>query len=144
MLRLHRLIPLHWSIIGVCFLSLVALGCGSGPRRVGLEGDVSYRGRPIKQGTIQFEPFDAKNSYSAGAMIVDGHYSIPRAKGLLPGTYSVKISATEPKAPAPSPDGNPDGMLVVRELLPARYNMKTQLTEDVSASDPNMINFKLD
>jgi len=62
---------------------------------------------------------------------------------LLPGKYSVKLSSTEPRTAANSGDA-PGGFLVVRELLPAKYNARTELTAEITAENPNQINFHLE
>jgi hypothetical protein len=106
-----------------------------------VEGTVAYQGAPIKTGSIRFEPMDAAQGYSAGSVIKDGRYSIAAKDGLLPGKYSVKISSTEPTG---GKSDAPGGILQARELLPEKYNTRTGLTQEVTASNPNTINFKLD
>jgi hypothetical protein len=110
---------------------------------VALKGTITYQGAPIKEGSIQFEPTDAAQSYSAGAVVKDGSYSISADKGLLPGKYSVKISAPEAGG-APSPDQAPGAFNLAKERLPAKYNTQTKLTAEITAANPNQVDFKLD
>jgi len=43
---------------------LFLAGCGSGSKRVGVQGTVTYKGEPVKEGSITFEPFDPAQAYA--------------------------------------------------------------------------------
>ena len=79
----------------VLFLGALA-GCGWGETLgVGVSGAVTYKGQPIKEGTIAFIPMSGTNGPSGGGNIDDGKYAIPRKAGLAPGKYRVEIRAFE-------------------------------------------------
>lgn len=112
------------------------VGCGPASNRRALEGDVSFRGAPVREGAIQFFPDGVANGDSTGAMIVDGKYKIPAENGLPPGVYAVSISAPNHKGKRPSLDEAPGAPFVAAELLPDKYNRKSILKVEVS-SDPS-------
>ena len=134
-------------MIRCCLLACLPLlvGCGSGSGRVGVQGSVSYKDAPLKQGTISFEPMGetraANPNYSAGSLIKDGTYNIEAEKGLLPGQYSVKISSTSGGAPG---DTLPGTFPLAKEVLPEKYNSQTKLTAEITATNPNKKDFPLD
>jgi hypothetical protein len=94
---------------------------------------VTLDGVPLKSGQIRFVPVDGQSS-TAGAAITDGKY---QAKVPV-GEKSVEITSEKEgparkmygEAPAGSP---PTG--AGRELIPAKYNARTELKIDVKAGD---------
>ena len=50
-------------------------------------------GKPLADGSITFIP--AGKGISAGGKIVDSHYELSSKDGLVPGTYQVRINASE-------------------------------------------------
>ena len=60
----------------LALISLVAVGCNDGggddlPREP-ISGTVSYDGKPLANGTIQFQPATQAEGMAAGGMVVDG------------------------------------------------------------------------
>ena len=131
----------------LCFaivLSALAVGCGEGKDpngRQALSGTVTFQGKPLDGASIKFLAAE-KNGLSAGALIRDGKYQIPRDQGLVPGTYRVLISALEP---TPTPTGAPgsDPAPPAKELLPPEYNVATTLTVEVKADQDNKFDFTI-
>jgi hypothetical protein len=110
----------------VTALVLVLAGC-SGVRTATVKGTVTYNGDKVESGVITFFPVDGMTP-TAGATITDGTYT-----ARVPiGTVQVVINATKitgktKKYPtAESPD-----RCEVEELLPARYNTRSELQLDV-------------
>ena len=64
-------------------------------------------------------------------MIKDGSFSIEQSAGLVPGTYAVYINATEKRGDTAQSGGfaEPGGRVgrPPKELIPAKYNTKTEL-----------------
>jgi hypothetical protein len=100
-------------------------GCSLGDSGKGtVTGEVTLDGKPLKEGIIRFIPADGK-SQTADATITDGRYTAQ----VPVGDKRIEISASkivgkrkmidEPGAPAVDD---------VVELLPERYNVKSQLT----------------
>jgi hypothetical protein len=74
------------------------LGCGddSGlPRRYPVSGTVTYNGKLLEKGNINFAP-DGPGGRAAGGTIVDGKYSLTTQNpddGAVPGKYKVGVVA---------------------------------------------------
>jgi hypothetical protein len=126
---------------GFLLLALAATGCDSGPARYGISGEVTYKDKPIKFGTISFR---ADNGETGAAQIVDGRYAIPAVGGLPEGKYRVAISYPDPKIPMPTGNEPPGEALPNREMLPRKYNSESALSADVAAKNDNQADFKLD
>jgi len=60
---------------------------------------------------------------------------------LPPGKYRVAISYPDPKAPQPKADETPGVVTQAKELLPEKYNAKTELTAEIKAQGTNEVNF---
>ena len=68
---------------------------GDGLPREAVSGTVTFKGEPLKAGTIQFLPSSPSEVTAGGAVIVDGKYAIGRSEGLVPGKYQVLISGAQ-------------------------------------------------
>jgi hypothetical protein len=110
-------------LIGTCW------GCGSGgaagslPGLVPVKGKVTFKGKPVTKGVVQFEPDDYGRPAS-GELQSDGTYVLTTLKtgdGVVPGHHRVTISGT--------------GSHPSKELVPKKYRQPhtSGLTADVSA-----------
>lgn len=123
----------------------VASGCGqSGPDRQRVVGTVSYQGSPLRDGAISF--FPTATGAPGGAAIVDGAFDIPAGKGLAPGEYRVEIEAwQETGGQAQGDPADPSSMVAARrQVIPQRFNSKSELKATVSGSGDNTFDFNLD
>lgn len=87
-------------LLGTGLLLGCLAGCPSsseGPSRYSISGKVQYAGRPIVTGSILFEPDTSKGNSGPGAYadIQNGQYSIPVEKGIVGGTYVVRITGSD-------------------------------------------------
>lgn len=92
---------------------LFATGCGDNPNAFSVSGKVTYQGKPIEQGTINFRSADGK--LFGGGLQAGGDYEFD----LPPGDYQVRVDAPEPmpsdwKEGDPLPTGK-------KRLAPMRY-----------------------
>jgi hypothetical protein len=126
---------------GLVLCLVIATGCSSEAKRYRVFGKVTYKGEPVKAGSISFGSDDPKASSASGA-ITDGKYDIASASGLTPGKYKVIVTYPDPKAPKPREDQMPGDVVAARELLPEKYNAKTELSADIKAQD-NEVNYEL-
>jgi hypothetical protein len=115
--------PLGGALIALGF----CIGCGGSLATV--EGNVTFDGQPIEQGSIVFEPADGKGPV-AGGNIQNGKYRLGPESKLAPGNKIVRISATRAtgkKIPAGPPA--PDNAMVdeVQQYIPANYNENSTL-----------------
>jgi hypothetical protein len=124
----------------VALALLACAGCGHASDRYGLTGTVQFRGKPVNSGTIRFMSLERAPGEVAGALIVDGQYEVPAAKGLPTGKYRVVISC-----PVRPPGIPPDAMYMgqYNELLPAKVNTASTLEVEVTAREPNRFDFPI-
>lgn len=152
----------RWRALLVVMLAAVVVagglpGCGSkanGPQRA-IQGSVTLAGVPIEAGAIEFHlTGNGPKGLAGGAMIVAGRYSIPRAHGLLPGTYRVIIRSPgeqvpmEPPRDTISPEGGEPVAIpkkyqryTATERIPPAYNEKSTVEVQVLADGPNQFEF---
>jgi hypothetical protein len=134
--------PRFRALLLVTFLSTAVAGCAGSDGRIPIEGTVTYKGQPVPGGTIQFIPRDATRGTREGALLHEGQYALPPKNGLFPGTYHVSISSVQSGTPAAdAPPGAPRGG---KQLLPEKYNTKSQLRIEVTPTAEHVFNFNLE
>ena len=109
--------------VGIALMLLPGFaGCGKKDpfARQPVRGTVSFEGKPIQYGSINFEPAGGQKS-AASAAIADGTFTIPREAGPSPGPYAVWVHAFDrgadpPPGTAPGEEGPPP-----KEILPEKY-----------------------
>jgi hypothetical protein len=110
-------------------------------------GKVTLDDRPLKQGAITFTPDNPQraDAVTAGAMIAEGEYSIPKEGGPTPGKYRVAILGSDESAPPPptEPPGPPQRSPSKKPLVPEKYNAQTTLTALVRECESNTLDFAL-
>jgi hypothetical protein len=146
MRRFARAVGIVWSAL-VLFLA----GCGdSGPKRYPISGHVTFKGSPIEEGIITFEPMD-KSPTMDGATILKGKYTIPRNKGMAVGKYQVRIYAGDgtvgegqagiTATADPKPKRGFKGLGI--ERVPPEYNRNSTLVREVTADGPHQFDFDI-
>jgi hypothetical protein len=133
------------ALLVFCVCALVAGCSGSSDNlpREAVAGTVTLDGQPLPAGTISFAPMagssDAEGTTGGGDTIKNGKFAIARDVGLLPGNYNVAIFAAEKDAAATKPAqvgaGRKSGL--AKELIPAKYNSKTELKAEVKKGGGN-------
>jgi hypothetical protein len=117
---------LKHTAIGSLVLLVICTGCG-GKGLKEIRGIVTYDGKPLKQGTITLLPPDGKGP-TAAALISDGEYSVAVSLG----PKQVKIEGFEVNGMK----RYPGSMMMCedrKQILPERYNLKTELTSDITS-----------
>ena len=137
MVCLHRA---HFVCCLALPLALVA-GCNAGPKMGKVHGKVTFKGQPVKEGTVTFLNLVAGGAAEAN-LNPDGTYAVPG--GVALGEYVVEVKPlmemkdTDPgkSPPAPVEKKAPD--------IPRKYRMQgtTPLKATVQAGE-NEINFEL-
>jgi hypothetical protein len=120
----------HILILGAA----AALLCGcteKGPERVVVSGTVSYNGKPVSEGTIQFIPQATSQVPMAGAPIAEGKYKVDLHGGVPVGTHKVAIEAYRrvpftPRSGQPAPRNYFDGK-ITQQYLPRSCNAASKL-----------------
>ena len=132
-----------FNIFIVLFVSCGLSGClGDGsepvPDLYEVTGVITWDGEPLEGAKVIFEPEEvrekARRRASSSTTEADGTYKLyynPKASGATPGKHKVIIFKMPDDSEEPG-----------EQLLPAKYNEKTELTADVTEG-PNEINFDL-
>lgn len=122
--------------LGLSSLLLLS-GCSRGPTLGKVSGTVTYKGQPLKEGTITFIPADGR---SATGKIVDGKITdvtcFETNDGVPVGSNKVLIQAIVPGADMYAP---------VKSLIPDRYGSleKSDLKAEISAGENPPLTFDL-
>lgn len=90
------------------------MGCSSGSNeldRYALNGDVTFQGEPVLNGTITLEPDSTKGNQGPAsiAMIKDGKFQIEPIRGIVGGAYVARLTGygDTVKNSGPDPDYGP-------------------------------------
>lgn len=139
------------ALVLSCLAALLAgtAGCGGsspGPPRVGVDGEVTFRGDPVGRGSILFIPTGATRGPRVGAVIEAGRFRIPRDRGPVVGELRVEIRAdwtldydiTEPRESVKH-IGEP----LPRNDIPPEFNDDSTLVITTTAQGDNSFNFHL-
>ncbi len=128
-------------------LSLVVflVGCGGeeGPPRESVSGAVMLDGRPLEKGLITFTP-EAGGDLIVSGLVVDGEFSLPRAEG--PGLGAHRVDVWSKKATGKTLKNRDDPENPVAEtveIVPSRYNLRSQLKADVVQGGGNHFAYEL-
>ncbi len=141
-----------WALAAIFALAVLPLaGCGdsgadySKVELLAVSGKVTLDGQPLADAVVTFDSPDGQFAY--GLTDAGGGYSLrldTEKSGCTPGPKTVRISttrkiiglnATESDVSAEVGEGNAEsGRGAVADKVPARYNAKSELKADVSAS----------
>src|SRR6478735_5999797 len=122
---------------------LVGCGAKDGYAELGLvevTGTVTLDGKPLPQAKVTFETEDKR--LATGITDAAGHYALmydSETRGCLPGPKTVRITMGASDVEG---GGAAEGSTAGKQSLPARFNTKSELKADVSASQKT-INFDL-
>jgi hypothetical protein len=141
--------PRFWRrAAGVLMLAFALAGCERGPGTLSpVRGVVSYRGSPLRGGTVVFTP-DALRGASGPAAYAaiqpDGSYVLRTgdAPGAVPGWHRITVAAVEaPAAPRPG-----ERFVVPRSLLPDKFRDPelSGLCREVKPDQDNQVDLHLE
>jgi hypothetical protein len=141
---------LYAALAGLATALLASLGCSdSADGRMEVSGNVNLKGSPIPDGAIiQYEPLDSQGT-AGQATITKGNYKIPRANGLKPGNYLVRMTAGDGKTAVnpvnpdepPGPGGGKN--IVSKDLVPPDWGLRSKQKVTVTADGPNTFSFDI-
>ena len=130
-----------------CFVAAILFcgGCGHHGGQVPINGEVTFDGKPVEEGSISFEPIDG-NGAATGGKIIHGKYELTGQAAPLSGKKIVRISGgrkTGRKIPAGQPA--PAGTMIdeVVRYIPDTYGPQSTLTCEIVASGPDKFDFNL-
>lgn len=122
-------------------MALFAVGCGSAPTTV-VTGVITLDGQPLPSGRVTLVPLDS--GVTAGGSIVKGRYEIKAAAAVSPGRYAVRISSRQPTGRSvPDPEAASGRSEERREVVPARYNERSELVVEIKVSGEQEFNWQL-
>lgn len=136
----------RWT--GWLAVAVLVCGCGEGGdglKREAVSGKVTFNGKPLEQGSIQFLPPQGNQNAGAWGQIVNGAYAIAAAEGPVAGEYSVSITSASSSSGGAATDTPPgdDSGLVDPNAIPEQYNLRTTLKATVEAGKANELNYEL-
>lgn len=137
---------------------LMICGCGDGSGLGNVSGQVTMDGQPLANVMVTFIPTGGGNA-STGVTDASGRYQLvhPSGRGAELGTHTVRVTTVQTASdtlgdvPSDSEEymrsqmGGQDyaqASRSVEELVPARYNTQSELTEEVTAGT-NVIDLTL-
>ena len=130
-------------VSGLLVVLSVTLGCSSGDglERAQVRGEVKVDGVPLEQGSINFFPAGTAEGPSAGGVIDQGKYDLPRERGPVVGPNRVEIRGVK-KTGRMVPNAMGPGTMreELVEALPSDVNTDSTLVRDI-AQGSNIIDF---
>ncbi len=120
-------------MLGIALLALA--GCSQSTTHGTIEGTVTLDGLALPKGVVRFVPVH-ESSQTASASIVEGRFTAKVPVGMMRIECSApKIIGRRKMYNTPS---SPE-VDVVGELVPARYNMRSELTFDVQPGSQQQV-----
>ena len=126
------------------WLTVAFCGCQSesdAPDLVPVSGTVYLDDKPLPDARITFELQGTERSASFAKTDADGKYTLKFGPGKLdgarPGKHDVRISTQDNY----TDDSGND--VEIKEIVPSRYNIDTELSQEVSADKADGYDFKL-
>jgi hypothetical protein len=129
------------------WLLLMGLAGCTSEHRGSVSGQVKFNGQALDDATINFVPLSGSQLGAAWTKVENGEYSIAAANGPAPGNHRVEIRATRKTGVNKKAVSNPalahlHGEYEAREIVPARYNTKSDLTAEIKPGK-NVADFEL-
>lgn len=129
---------LKHALAGLVLVAGLA-GCGQRNEMTEITGSVTYDGKRLQKGVVNFFPSDGQGR-SASAVIAEGCYKVR----MTPGRKKVQIEGFRVIGKEHAQPTNPNSPIIDKEeqMLPQRYNVQSQLTADIT-SDLHVLDFPL-
>ena len=141
---------MRWQLTAVLGVVAVA-GCSKEPYSLAsVSGKVTLNGRPLPNATVTFQPIGSLKQDpgpgSTGRTDADGRYTLltvavgSRRRGAVVGWHHVSITTQSGAKPQASSD---DRQRPPPEILPDRYNARTDLKFEVPPKGTEQADFEL-
>jgi hypothetical protein len=119
-----------------CLAAALLLVGGCGDKMCKVTGEVTFDGKPVESGEVQFTPEDPHHRTEVG-QIKDGKFELRSTPGKM--KVEVKASRAIPGTKDPLNPGP-----IIDSYIPARYNTNTELTAEVTSGGPNHFTYHLE
>jgi hypothetical protein len=151
--RLPRPLPsLLLVLLSSCPLVFLLSGCGKPYKVAPVSGKITLDGKPLAKATVSFVPLGTKENQapgptSHGGTDAEGRFSLslsvtPPTPGSVVGKCRVFITTLQSDPAADDRDaGGP--VRRVKDKVPEKYNLRTELVFDVPAAGTDQANFDL-
>jgi hypothetical protein len=125
-------------VIPFSIMAAAWLGCSDRlPRTIPVEGQVTYRGKPVTQGSVTFMPADSAQGAAlqpaTGRLESDGSYrlrSYRQKDGVLPGKYAVSVAAYRSSRLPMTPGEKPDYSVPEKYVSPQTSGLTATVPAD--------------
>ncbi len=140
-------------VLAIAAVAIIMPGCGKEKRdRATVTGRVTYKGEPLRFGTVVFEP--EAGQFATGVIQPDGTFQMEtrgEGSGVPVGKSKVRFVCFANQDPAAKPveangDGPPgEGMAMGDSLIPAKYlsSATSGIVVDVKPGDNEPLTFDL-
>jgi hypothetical protein len=120
---------MRYLVLRAPILLVCAALAGCGETHGNVTGTVTFDGQAIPNGSITFVKSDG--TAREGAVIKDGNFQTR----LAPGRYKVEVNAQKvvSKRKQKGMSGEIEEVEVTEEMIPERYNSKTELSEEIKS-----------
>lgn len=130
--------------LAVAAVVLTPLGCGKGGPVMGrVSGTVTYKGQPVKKGTVSFVSTEATRRNATGQLDANGYYTLQTEEpgdGAEVGDYEVALYSHQEKIL----DYTPKTPVKPERTIPEKYeNPKTSGLKKTVQSGSNKFDFDL-
>lgn len=120
---MHRILFLQ--IASASLLAMLVVGCSNGRPMGDVQGRVTLNGKPLSEGAVRFIPIKG-DTPATGGIIRDGIFKVqvPVSKQRV----EISSNVVDREKTPPNPTGD---QIVMKILVPERYNNRSELTLDV-------------
>lgn len=125
----------RWTLLAIAYsVIMFPTGCSQhgAPGLASVTGTVTLDGAPLANAFVVFSPKDSTEKPSRAYTDSDGHYELTYLrdmKGAVVGEHTVRITTATENRP--------------QEILPARYNSRTELEVTVKPGSNDEVDFNL-
>ena len=125
------------SLVSVALLPVLLAGCSKGRPMGDVRGRVTINGQPLAQGAVRFIPVNG-DTHTTGGDVKDGSFrvQVPVSKQRV--EFSANVIDREKTPPNATAD-----QIIMKMLVPDRYNARSELTLDVVSGVNEPPEFKL-
>jgi hypothetical protein len=122
-------------------LSIALTGCG-GSKQEPVSGSVTWQGKAVEHGSINFFPKDGDGT-TAGGEIKDGKFSIDKQNGPTPGKYRIEILAFRTTGKSEFDVDLNQQVAIEEQIIPKQFNQASTLEQEIVSRKKNEFTFDL-